>query len=960
MHIRTTSGRVCNKRNTLITAHTNKTVARPSVLKAGMRSDPASSMNNHRGEFWSPHISIPMKGDITNIDPLMSLLNGGALGSEKESRETGGNSLAGTLNSKKMEQFHTGSEKGGVQGYQSSILSMPQTMMQPKDTSNVMTSLDMPQARQTDVIFREPNAHESSTSWSNIVSSNAITTPISSPTRSITTTRSSSGETLLTSNITSQTQAPVSNNNFAYLGSARARSHSFGSESAQSHSSLLSPPHNLFKSYSFGSPADSNQQSFALGIPPSHPGHSSYKDSTLPTINQGGALQASPMMYPSTPYHDFKRLAMGSYSPISLGEDSMATDQTSPMSSPSLSPHVSPAMSSRKYAGDGSPPMWNLSDSSDFRPEPSSPHHRPYSHLPQSIPEHHRHEPHQGLHPSPYMTSQHGSMRSGVGPTSPPRLMHSSSAHHHHHSSMYPRRPGSKPHSGQHSSSQSSMHHHRSSTEVLKTLLRKKACLYEPETSFAVSLVTWLVGRSLALSQGYFTRQQLQAGVHSCVAKKIDEGHVTRTKVNRCMQVILNSCFHYIIPRPDGSEECGQAFKKVFLREAADEEGLLATLPAPWNDLTLGALNIEEGSHAGLFQDIADDGEHQPSSGSKPQGKEASSTASQAGDSSLDSGQKRSVLLCFNENIRCAADVFRCHNEFIRDVAHTGNLILTPDDWQIFFSGNKAYRKRGTNTTESRGFHLAEMHDRTDPQGLSKLRTTWCAKRYDHDHCFCAFAHVDINRGWLRRDPYTYSYKPTMCPYIKPLQGAEDCYVNMCPLGVNCSHAHSKEEIMYHPENYKRQPCRNAHHGSCPLGDICPNTHAEMSPNQGHGYNRQGGKRHYHDHHSSYHRATYPGSSKRRGSSSTGHGAGFGKIPPDGSPMLYIDPAPLSEFEKTLLLPGLQAIFRDHSSSIFYSTMIGSSSPYEYGPFGYRISQRKGGTLNAWTKPPIGKRVARY
>ena len=82
----------------------------------------------------------------------------------------------------------------------------------------------------------------------------------------------------------------------------------------------------------------------------------------------------------------------------------------------------------------------------------------------------------------------------------------------------------------------------RSSSEILKTLLRKKACLYEPETSRAIAFVTWLVGRELALEYGYFSRQQLQSGVHACVAKKIDDGTITRTKVNRCMQIILNSC----------------------------------------------------------------------------------------------------------------------------------------------------------------------------------------------------------------------------------------------------------------------------------------------------------------------------------------------------------------------------------------------------------------------------------
>jgi hypothetical protein len=105
-------------------------------------------------------------------------------------------------------------------------------------------------------------------------------------------------------------------------------------------------------------------------------------------------------------------------------------------------------------------------------------------------------------------------------------------------------RQGPKPHAA--SAPQVPLHQ-RASTEVLKTLLRKKACLYEPDTSQAIALVTWLVGRRLALSQGYFTRQELQSGVHSCVAKKIEAGVVTRTKVNRCMVscVLCNFCLSY-------------------------------------------------------------------------------------------------------------------------------------------------------------------------------------------------------------------------------------------------------------------------------------------------------------------------------------------------------------------------------------------------------------------------------
>eukprot|EP00581_Thalassiosira_minuscula_P006919 CAMPEP_0183703118 /NCGR_PEP_ID=MMETSP0737-20130205/976_1 /TAXON_ID=385413 /ORGANISM="Thalassiosira miniscula, Strain CCMP1093" /LENGTH=923 /DNA_ID=CAMNT_0025929823 /DNA_START=476 /DNA_END=3247 /DNA_ORIENTATION=- len=922
-------------------------------MKSGMRIE--SSMNNpNRGEYGSPHIRMQTKGDISKIDALpMPINNGDTIivsgkdsQGEKDCRDVG-SSPAG--NSK------TESDDAG---YQTTSPTMMQPMYPNADASvtHNAVSNSLPQARQLDPIFREPHG---SPSWSNVVSSPS---PLRAPSRS------TSGETLLTSNMSNQPGThPAS---FQYLGSARSRSHSFDAESPPRH-------YNITKASSFGSSSTDTTKTYpqsnsSSGMPPSHPGQSSFKDSTLPAINQ-----SSPMLYPSTLYQEFKpRPSMGSYSPISIG-DSMCTDQTSPMSSPSLSPRVSPAMHPRKHPqhGDGPPPMWHLSDanSHEFHPEHASRLH-PHS-LPQSIPEHRLQDPadnpaHPSHHHAPYTTFHHGNLRS-AGPTSPSRhALQSSSAigAHYHHHPMYPRvrSTGTKPYSTGPSSSHTPLHH-RSSTEVLKTLLRKKACLYEPETSFAVSLVTWLVGRRLALSQGYFTRQQLQAGVHACVAGKIEEGHVTRTKVNRCMQVILNSCFHYIIPRPDGSEECGEAFRSVFAREAADEEHLLGTLPPPWNDLNLLCMTDDSESHSTLFNEIDDDQQPAPSSSgglNAPSGRERSSSVGQAGDSSLDS-TKRSVLLCFNENIRSASDVFRCHNEFIRDVAHTGNLNLSHEDWQSFFSGqSKAYRKSGRGATtagnnnsdffQSRYLHLADMHDRMDRQGLSKLRTCWCAKRYDHDHSFCAFAHVDVNRGWLRRDPFVYNYKPTMCPYVKPLQDAKDCFVNMCPLGVKCNHAHSKEEIIYHPESYKRQPCRNAP-GACPLGDICPNTHVDVpSSHPSHiGYNRQV-KRHYHDHSSTFHRATHTGGPKKRVSGPTGHASGFGKLP-DGSPMLYIDPAPLSEFENTLLLPGLQAMFRDHSFSIFYSTTAAKGSPLEYGPFGYRNAPHQKMTQTPSSNKSIGE-----
>lgn len=865
-----------------------------------MRSDP--STNNCGGEVGSPHIRIPMKS--REIPNLIEPLDEAEVRRDRENNSGGGTTNVLPLNNtttesrdmgnshaenSRTEYFNTGNQMSTRMNYYRSSASMP-----------IIADDGRSATEEASAIFRKPDAPSTTTtttSWSDVVSSNAV---LSTPNR-LRTRSTSSGETLLTSN-NNMPNRPL--------------------QQHQPQQLLSNFPYMTARSQSFELESPSRQR----GFPPSHPGNSSYKEIAF----------HSPMMYPSTLYQDFKpqHHLRENYSPISHA-DSLTTDQTSPMSSPSLSPHVSPAMHSRKQYGDGPPPLWQLWDVAENHSEPSSPHHRLHPYVPQSISQHQYH--------SPQYSS--GNMMSSSSPM-PALSLHSPPSgsrqqqQPHPQSMMYPRRPATTPYSGPtpaslpHSHS-SLVHHHRSSIEFLKTLLRKKACLYEPVTSFAISLITWHVGRGLALTRGYFTRQQLQAGVHSCVAVKIDEGHVTRTKVNRCMQVILNSCFHYIIPRSDGSDECGKAYRTVFLREAADEQYAVGTLPPPWNDLNLPSITEIEEANTKFHDGEDNDHENKPEPGGKPQSKDCSSAS--VADESLDSGGKRSVLLCFNENIRSAADVFRSHNEFIRDVAHTGNLNLSPEEWQSFSWGSMVYGQRSalSDNFHSRYFYLAGLHDCMDQQDLFKLRTTWCAKRYDHDHSFCAFAHVGINRGWLRRNPSLHHYKPVMCPFVKPLPDAKDCYVNMCPLGVECNHSHSREEIVYHPESYKRQLCKKAH-GACPLGDICPNIHAEMSSHSSHGYNRQG-KRHHHDHGSS-HRETHPGSKTRSTTTSASHTTtGFCKLP-GGSPMLYIDPAPLSEFEKRLVLPGLQAMFRDQSASV-YNASNKISPPLEYGWFGFRYSE---------------------
>lgn len=480
------------------------------------------------------------------------------------------------------------------------------------------------------------------------------------------------------------------------------------------------------------------------------------------------------------------------------------------------------------------------------------------------------------------------------------------------------------------SSGQGSGHHQnisssRSPSEILKTLLRKKACLYEPETSRAVSLVTWLVGRVLALELGFFSRQQLQCGVHACVAAKIKSKIITRTKVNRCMQIILNSCFHYIIPRSDGSEEKGDHFRSAFSETVQDDSIILRQLPEPWNDLIVDKNTVIDA----ILKESGEKSPHQrlintcrsPSTSPKSSPKFGSINPDRVSDryhndSEKEEASKRAVLLCFNENVRSAEDIFRCHNDFIRDTANAANLQLTTKEWRQFFGresscGPHIWSIIDTSSAviESSG-QTSWQHDifgQMSTDEVGKFRNTWCKKRYDHDHDLCGFAHADINGGWLRRNPMIYSYKNEMCKFVYIVQnkniGPIPFYLNECPNGVTCGYAHSLEEINYHPMNYKINLCKSmcSSSGGCRFGDVCPNIHPPDSnqpfkkTSDGHSLTGHRGRKNLEQ--TKFHTRPYPSD-------------------PSRSPVVYASPAPFSMFERQLALPGLQNLYRRQSEVV--------------------------------------------
>ena len=125
----------------------------------------------------------------------------------------------------------------------------------------------------------------------------------------------------------------------------------------------------------------------------------------------------------------------------------------------------------------------------------------------------------------------------------------------------------------------------------------------------------------------------------------------------------------------------------------------------------------------------------------------------------------------------------------------------------------------GSNDGSTFCENLNQMH--MSLKDLGKFRTSYCEKKYVHDHDVCAFAHDTVNNGWLRRNPFEHNYKSEWCPKVVKSSGGH--IINSCELGVRCKLCHSWEEIDYHIDNYKKGVCADG--GACEKVDVCPNLH---------------------------------------------------------------------------------------------------------------------------------------
>lgn len=74
-------------------------------------------------------------------------------------------------------------------------------------------------------------------------------------------------------------------------------------------------------------------------------------------------------------------------------------------------------------------------------------------------------------------------------------------------------------------------------------------------------------------------------------------------------------------------------------------------------------------------------------------------------------------------------------------------------------------------------------------------------------HSQCQFSH---DPEWPRRPPNKHTYSPVLCPHLRTISLANTVEVhvgNLCPSGGSCSFAHTKDEVLYHPQVFKTILC---------------------------------------------------------------------------------------------------------------------------------------------------------
>lgn len=102
---------------------------------------------------------------------------------------------------------------------------------------------------------------------------------------------------------------------------------------------------------------------------------------------------------------------------------------------------------------------------------------------------------------------------------------------------------------------------------------------------------------------------------------------------------------------------------------------------------------------------------------------------------------------------------------------------------------------------------------------IETFKTRFCDKKFTHDERTCTFYHNALDK----RRKNIFSTEPCKNVFDSGLGIFSD---KVCENGDACKNAHTKIEVLYHEDNYKKSPCTS---NPCELGEICPNIHQESN-----------------------------------------------------------------------------------------------------------------------------------
>ena len=83
------------------------------------------------------------------------------------------------------------------------------------------------------------------------------------------------------------------------------------------------------------------------------------------------------------------------------------------------------------------------------------------------------------------------------------------------------------------------------------------------------------------------------------------------------------------------------------------------------------------------------------------------------------------------------------------------------------------------------------------------FKTTWCPLAENHNRALCVYAH---NWQDFRRRPHLFKYINKLCPNWK-YNNFLGQYEDGCPLKASCQYSHGWKEMLFHPFEYKSNPC---------------------------------------------------------------------------------------------------------------------------------------------------------